>query len=122
MDSDTKKLIETLEIELLRPEILKSTKRLAELISDDFLEFGASGNRYGKKDILETLPSLDEVKYDATNMEMRELANNTILLTYSLTEETVKTGSMRYSLRCSIWKNDNGNWQMIFHQGTPRNS
>jgi hypothetical protein len=36
------------------------------------------------------------------------------------TEKTVvETGKVSYSMRSSIWKNENGKWRMIFHQGTP---
>ena len=44
--------IQQLELSLLNPEIRKSRSVLDSLITDEFLEIGASGNVYNKDDIL----------------------------------------------------------------------
>ena len=120
MNNQLAKLIEDLEVELLRPDVRKSAKRLGELLADEFFEFGASGNRYSKQDIIDILPKLEDAKYSATNFEAREIATNTVLLTYESENEEIQTNKKRYSLRASLWQNRNGKWQMIFHQGTPK--
>ncbi len=118
MNEELTDIIKKLEVELLQPEVRKSTTRLNELIADDFLEFGVSGNHYNKKDILESLPTLSAVKYEVFNMEVRELSTDTMLITYNLEKEILESGEKSRSLRSSIWQSRNDNWQMTFHQGT----
>ncbi|MFC1655681.1 DUF4440 domain-containing protein [Patescibacteria group bacterium] len=107
-------LIKELEEELLKPDVRKSPERMGELLADDFFEFGASGKRYSKKEIIEILPTLPESNLSLSDFETIELAPDTILATYRAFNEKIQ----RKSLRSSIWKNIDGNWQMIFHQGT----
>jgi len=80
------------------------------------------GKKYTKQDFIKLLPNSEEEKYEkyeAEDFETRELAPDTILLTYKASIEYLKTGKKLWTLRSSIWKNRNNNWQMIFHQGTP---
>ncbi len=43
------------------------------------------------------------------------LASDVLLATY----QTFRHNDSKYALRSSIWKKNQGEWQMIFHQGTP---
>lgn len=110
--------LEKLELELLKPKTRKSVKRLSELLAEDFLEIGMTGKRFTKKDILEILPKSEDNKYEATDFETKEIAPNTILLTYKASVNNTKTNEITLTLRSSIWQKQNNNWQMIFHQGT----
>lgn len=51
-----KDLIYQLELSLLTPETRHSPAHLNQLIADDFVEFGSSGNIYGKRDCIAYLP------------------------------------------------------------------
>jgi len=51
-----KVLLISLELELLSPETRHNPARLDALLADDFLECGASGDIFGKKECLELLP------------------------------------------------------------------
>jgi hypothetical protein len=56
MSEDITRSILNLELELLQTDTRQSAQRLSELIADDFREFGESGKRYGKIDVLQALP------------------------------------------------------------------
>jgi len=121
MNHNLAKQIEDLEVELLKPEVRRSAKRISELLADDFVEFGMFGKIYSKQDFLELLPNSEEEKferYNASNFEAREIAADTVLLTYKASIEFLKTNETIWTLRSSIWQKRGENWQMIFHQGT----
>ena len=105
---------------MLQPSVRKSTDRLNELLADDFLEFGASGSRYNKHDVLEHLPKLDEVKHTVHDFATVQISPDTILATYRAEKKGLDSGEKSFSLRSSLWQNRNGQWQVFFHQGTPQ--
>ncbi len=110
-------LIKALEIELLQPGIRKSEIRLNELIADNFLEIGTSGKQYNKKDTIDALSEEDEIKFSITNFNTVEIAPYTVLATYEVEKENLGSNKILFSTRTSIWKNFDGNWKIIFHQG-----
>jgi len=120
MNQQLAKLIESFELELLRPEVRKSVEKLNDLLADDFLEFGMSGLQYNKQDIIKLLISSTDTKYEGLDFAAKELAPDTVLLTYRSSTENLRTGKKQWTLRSSIWKKLGKNWQMIFHQGTPQ--
>jgi RimJ/RimL family protein N-acetyltransferase len=105
-------LIEGLEQKLLQVSIRKSKDKLDKLLSRDFKEFGSSGNVYTKQDILERLPVEENRKFTVYDFETKELSTDVFLVTFRCIVRS------KVSLRSSIWKNIDSNWQIIFHQGT----
>jgi hypothetical protein len=121
MEEGLQKIIYDLETSLLKPEIRSSARDLDLLIADDFMEFGSSGKVYDKKNILERLPKdieISSVQFIVSDFKIKELSENVILATFK-TDKISPDGDHVTALRASIWKNINGNWQMIYHQGTP---
>ena len=119
MDAHLKQQLMDLEVKLLQPDIRKSVKQLNTLLADDFLEFGQSGKTYSKQDVLEALPELTEELFMASHFEARMLSDDVVLLTYLL-ERRGNDAMKSRSCRSSIWKRTGEQWQMTFHQGTPR--
>ena len=111
-------LIKVLELELLNPAIRNSKERLNELLADDFYEIGESGKQYNKQEIINILPTLSDIKYSVQNFNAIEIADDMVLATYQIQKDNISSGDRTFSLRSSIWQNRNGNWQIIFHQGT----
>ncbi len=112
---DPKVEINKLEEKLLSNEVRNSEKELNQLLADDFLEYGKSGNIYTKKNTIEALLQ-EESKIEITlfNFRVKLLAENIILALYE-----TKTSNNKVVLRSSIWKkNITLGWQIIFHQGT----
>lgn len=112
-------LIKELELSLLKPEIRSSREALNKLISDDFIEFGSSGNKYTKADILERLPSnLENVEYKVSDFVVDIPSENTAIATFK-TERTINGKDRVISLRSSHWRKTTEGWQIFFHQATP---
>ena len=108
-DAAVPELIHQLELSLLERSVRQSSDQLNKLIADDFLEFGCSGKVYNKQNCLEQ----EEVSREflVNNLKVKELSKQVMLTTY----ETIEDGAV--SLRSSVWKLNDGRWQMIFHQG-----
>lgn len=88
---------------------------LANLLADDYLEFGSSGNIYDKKIQLGRPASKDAVHFTVTDFQIKYIASNVVLATY----RTFCSNDGRHALRSSIWKCNENQWRMVFHQGTP---
>ena len=105
------------EEQLLRPDIRGSREDLERLLADDFLEFGASGQTYGKRQIIDNLCASPEGRYSITGFQVRRLAADVAQVVYRGAYHTPDRKA-EYSLRTSIWRFEHGRWRMIYHQGT----
>jgi hypothetical protein len=105
-------LFRQLEEQLLRPEVRMSAERVGDLLADDFVEFGASGRIYNKKQIIDLLEREQGRGGQLTIKDFlaRQLAADVVLVTYRVVESL--------TIRSSIWRLTNGRWQIEFHQGT----
>jgi len=86
------------------------------LVPDEFWEIGASGRPYSRAYARAVLASRSAVPPDSQwqtrNFQVRALADDTYLLTYTLDQIG------RSTLRSTVWKRVGGRWQVLFHQGT----
>lgn len=105
-----------LEIYSLSPKVRGSKDELEKLFSEDFIEYGASGNVYTKFDVVNSLPSTCEINFEVENIKAKPLGVDVVQLTYLLKNNTEN----KSSLRSSIWEWSLDGWKMIFHQGTNR--
>jgi hypothetical protein len=121
-DSDLLLLEElrTLETELHRDETRRNRKRMETLLHPDFIEFGRSGRRYTRADVLEefgagsVLPDIHSRDFDLV-----VLGEGVALLTYLSAHMNVSGNPHRHTLRSSVWVRTAVGWQIRFHQGTP---
>jgi hypothetical protein len=105
------------EKKLLDPLVRKDVAIVNQLLDDSFIEFGTSGKIYNKKITIDMLQQEDSTPIEALDFEPVQLATDLIQLRFK-TRRKLDDGSWSSSLRSSIWKNINGAWRMIFHQGT----
>jgi hypothetical protein len=110
--------LQRLEQELLRPDVRRSPAKMAALLADDFLEFGRSGHKYGKADLIATVAPLDEGRLSLQEFAAKALAPSQALVTYRSTRHH-RDGHAEHAWRSSIWRRTAHGWQMVFHQGTP---
>lgn len=111
--------IKELEFSLLEPEIRSSREALDKLLADDFVEFGTSGNKYTKSDILERLPStLEKVEYKVSDFSVEMLSEDIAIATFK-TERIIDGKDIVISQRSSHWRKTDVGWQMFFHEATP---
>lgn len=113
---DLKEYIKDLEEKLLRPEVRTSPEELNKLLADDFVEYGSSGHIFSKNDCISAVGT-GVLKLTLRNFDMHTLADDVVLTTFQLIDETRE----RHTLRSSIWRYRNGRWQLFFHQGTITN-
>ena len=114
-----KEIIFKLENKLQQPDVRKSVEQLEDLISDDFIEFGSSGQIYTKKDVLNNLPISPEIKFIMTDFRINILSSDIVQSLFKTEKNNQQTGSTTRSIRSSLWRNEKGKWKMQFHQGTP---
>ncbi|HWB12625.1 MAG TPA: DUF4440 domain-containing protein, partial [Pirellulales bacterium] len=106
--------LQDLELTLLRPDVRKSD-RVAELLADEFIEFGSSGSVFTKPQVMAALRAEGSVEISASQLKVHLLAPDVALVTY---RARCQGEPVVHSLRSSIWKQNQGRWQMVFHQGT----
>jgi len=106
------------EMSLLDPAMRRDRVRVAALLSEDFLEFGASGRAWTRAQILDLLAA---EKFDPPVIEdfaCRRIADTVVLVTYRAVRAKGVAGEREVTLRSSLWAKRAGKWRMCFHQGT----
>ncbi|MBW8366052.1 MAG: DUF4440 domain-containing protein [Rhizobium sp.] len=100
-----------------RPEFGTSRMDFEAMTAPEFWEVGASGRKYSKESVLETLEARHSQpvteSYLVTDFLCQELSPNLYLATYQLDQEG------RLSRRSTIWRRNGDNWRVVYHQGTP---
>lgn len=118
MDAALRTWLIAQERALLTAQVRASTARLQALLAEDFVEFGASGRRYTRQDIVaELAQESDESRYSADAFECVELAPGLVQLRYISRREGA--AGVRLARRSSLWRQETAGWRMVFHQGTP---
>ncbi|AJH00241.1 DUF4440 domain-containing protein [Clostridium beijerinckii] len=109
-----------LEQELLKSEVRKSADKINDMLSDDFIEFTSSGSEYHYKngDVFQEQNNPQTLYGEISDFKIKELANDCILAMYKIIKLNELDENKKHSLRSSIWKCFDGQWKMIFHQGT----
>ena len=108
---------------LLDPAVRSDRKRVAELLADDFVEFGSSGRIWTRDEILDLLAGETAAPIDMMDFACVPLAEDVALVTYRASGTDATTGTQISSLRSSIWTRQEGTgkpggWRLRFHQGT----
>lgn len=109
-----------LETELHQNETRHNRQRMEALLHAEFLEFGRSGRRHTRAEVLEEfgadnrLPAIHSGQFG-----LIVLAEHVALLTYVSAHRDAKGDLYHHSLRSSVWVRTKVGWQLRFHQGTP---
>lgn len=110
-------LLLKLENRLLQPEVRRSSEELKQLLAEEFVEFGSSGVVYNRQQIIAELKNALAMKASISKFGVSSLSPEIALAMY---RATITVGDIaKSSLRSSIWCRRTGEWQMVFHQGTP---
>ncbi len=112
---------------LFDPSVRRDSATVAQLLTDDFREFGSSGRIYTKLDILAELSTEQPAMITLSDFTCDLVAPSVALVTYK-SFATLDSRSGSQALRSSLWvlkPGENrygvareGSWQMQFHQGT----
>jgi hypothetical protein len=100
-----------------RREFAGSREAIEAMVAPDFWEIGASGRRYSREYVLETLEArqddpVEDDDWQTRDFHCRELARDLYLLTYTLLQ------GERHTRRATIWRRTAAGWVVVFHQGT----
>ncbi len=118
LDEATKAELERLELLLMDPAVRRNRDRVAELLTEDFLEFGSSGRVWTRETTLELLATETYSPPTVESFAGRTLGRDVVLVTYRTVPTTGATDGRTATLRSSIWTRELGSWKMCFHQGT----
>lgn len=119
---DNKELIlhiRQLEMELLSMDTRRDAERLNELIADEFTEIGKTGRIYTKKKVIEALNDEDDFEAEIVSWKVTFLTDTIALAIYTVLQHKGENNFGQSSIRSSIWRSSGGQWQIIYHQGTP---
>jgi len=111
---DLKALLHQLEQSILDPAVRADPARMRALLAPEFIEFGASGRVFNRDAIVAALASeTGHVLREVRGFKARLLAPGAAFTTWRVQrDDGVQT------LRSSIWQQRDGQWLMVFHQGT----
>ena len=90
---------------------------ILNMTCDEFWEVGASGNRYSREDVIKILlerysnPGYVDI-WETKDFEILEITSDNYLITYILFQ------GERVTRRATIWRYIDGNWKILYHQGT----
>ena len=111
--------IKALEEKLQSLDASSAAHLFDELISDDFEEIGGSGEVVKKKDVIEWLMQKEkEDSWSLNDFKVKQLSSSVALATYRTRDINPNNNDFSESHRCSIWKQTDNSWKMIYHQGT----
>jgi len=99
-----------------RPEYGTTRQAFEALTAEDFWEVGASGRRYSRQYVIETLVQRWSVPHEdhwrTEEFYCQIIAPGHYLLTYTLHQ------GARVTRRTTLWRRSHENWVAVYHQGT----
>ena len=104
---------------MTKSEIRRSPQELVRLLADDFNEFGGSGRVFNKGQVIDALQNQPPVQNWLDEFQVKCLSPDVALVTYRGHCKFPRKKRVSHSLRSSIWRNRDGRWEVVFHQGTP---
>ncbi len=117
--TDLRATLEALEETLWRTETRFDRVLMDATFAPDFEEFGRSGRRYSREDML--FDTADSAPIPAVlplcDFSVRVLTPDIALVTY-ISEVRYPAGT-EWANRSSLWHRSADRWQLRFHQGTP---
>lgn len=99
-----------------RPEFGTTRQDFEQMTDPAFWEVGASGRRYSREHVLDTLEKRYqnpiEETWETQDFHCLEIGLNIYLLTYTLIQ------GERVTRRSTLWRSTELGWKILFHQGT----
>jgi hypothetical protein len=100
-----------------RSEFGTARADFASMTAESFWEVGASGRRYSRDFVLDTLEKRFSAPHDdvweTSGFHCQAIAEDVYLLTYTLIQD-----HKRVTRRATIWRKCEDGWKILYHQGT----
>lgn len=117
-DATDAAVLRRLEESLWREETRYDVAYLERVLADDFAEFGRSGRRYGRADILASTPGPIDAVLPLAAFGVQPLGDDILLVTY--VSRLTWQGAVELTNRSSVWRRGGPEgFRLVFHQGTP---
>jgi len=100
------------------PTVRSERERVTGFLTEDFLEFGSSGQVWTRETAVELLATEAYTPPVVDSFACRMLDYDVALVTYRAVRATGARNEHMITLRSSIWTRKSGRWKMCFHQGT----
>jgi hypothetical protein len=99
-----------------RLELGTSRRDFENMMDASFWEVGASGRRYSREFILDTLENrmsqhVDDI-WETRGFHCLEITPENYLVTYTLLQ------GRRVTRRATLWRRSSAGWKILYHQGT----
>ena len=99
-----------------RPELGTTRADFENMTDPSFWEVGASGRRYSREFILDTLENrmlqgFEDI-WETLDFHCLEIAPENYLVTYTLLQ------GARVTRRATLWRRTSSGWKILYHQGT----
>ena len=107
-----------LELKLLDPKVRASKAAVGSLLAQGFVEFASSGEIYDRQQVMEALEMETPAERTLTDFRVLSLGPAAVLITYRCDGAMANGGAAVTSIRSSVWRLEDGEWRMAFHQGT----
>lgn len=99
-----------------RPEYGITRSDFENMTEPSFWEVGASGKKYSREYVLDTLEKRFKEGYEddweTKDFHCLEISANNYLITYTLIQKS------RITRRATIWRRYGAQWKIVYHQGT----
>lgn len=99
----------------------KNTSSWEALINEDFSEITPDGVVLDKRQKMRSLETRSQYILDAMQFRAKPIQENTLLLTYLANERKTPISSAKISMHSSIWVQNDGAWQLTYHQASLMN-
>lgn len=108
-----------LETALWRSETRFDPAWMDRVLHADFVEFGQSGRVWDRAATIDVDVADIGVTSPLRDVQVHEVADGVVLVTYAVTDRFGPGGSARHTRRSSWWLRTADGWRLRFHQGTP---
>ena len=113
--------LKLLEESLLQPEVRCDHVKLNKLLHPLFFEVGKSGKQYTREHVIEhLLTAPNEAVVEATDYSISIMTKDCALLTYQSSHRVDGSPLVQLVHRSSLWVKVSEQWQLFYHQGTPK--
>ncbi|QIK69780.1 hypothetical protein G7062_05485 [Erysipelothrix sp. HDW6C] len=106
------------ELDFLDFEFISCAENTTQRISEDFIEYAASGAIYNRDIVVNALCTETANRpLSIIDFTVKTLSDDVYMVNYT----TIDATNGQHVLRTSIWKQFDSNLKLVFHQGTPTN-
>jgi hypothetical protein len=115
METDVVQVVIARELELQPSETRRTPSDVDRLLDPESREVGASGRLWTRAETVQQLAcgTGEDPPIHVSEMHGRVLSPTLVLRTY----RSERAG--RHSRRSSLWRDSDGRWRVLYHQGTP---